>query len=76
MSSCGGSRRDRGAEMTEDATMDRLLSARTVRELIDAPDRTFRRWVAGGKFPPPDRRIGRVLRWRESTVRQFIEAVQ
>jgi len=54
---------------------DRLLSAKTVRRLLDVSDRGLRRWVSGGKFPPADVQIGRTLRWRESTVRGFIEAV-
>ena len=62
--------------MTEDAALDRLLSARTVRMMLDTPERTLRRWIAAGKFPPADKRIGRALRWRESTVRRFIETAQ
>jgi predicted DNA-binding transcriptional regulator AlpA len=30
--------------------------------------RTLRRWPAAGRFPPPDKKIGRVMRWRPSTV--------
>ena len=55
--------------MSEAATTtDRLLSAKSVRELLDVSDRGLRRWVAAGKFPPADLRIGRNLRWRKSTV--------
>ena len=53
--------------------LDRLLSAATVCQIIDTKPRTFRRWIADGRFPKPDMRIGRALRWRESTVRAFIE---
>ena len=55
---------------------DPLLSARSVRALLDVSDRGLRRWVAGGRFPKPDVKIGRSLRWKESTVAQFIESSQ
>ena len=52
---------------------DRLLSIRSVRALIDVSDRGLRRWIAAGKFPPPDVRIGRNLRWRQSTIDAVIK---
>lgn len=55
------------------ADLGPLLSAKHVRELLDVSDRGLRRWIAGGKFPPADLRIGVSLRWRESTVRDFLE---
>lgn len=65
------------ARATEEARLvsmeDRLLSAKSVRGLLDCGDRTLRRWIGSGRFPKADIRIGRNLRWRESTVRQFIE---
>lgn len=54
------------------ATTDRLLSAKSVRELLDVSDRGLRRWVAAGKFPPADVKIGRNLRWRQSTIDRVI----
>lgn len=51
---------------------DGLMRAKTICTLLDCSDRTLRRWVAYGKFPPPDRKIGRTLRWRSSTVDCFI----
>lgn len=48
------------------------MSARTIRELLDVSDRGLRRWVAGGKFPKADLRIGRSLRWKRSTVSRFV----
>lgn len=60
--------------MTPAATnMDALLSTQTVRKLLDVSDRCLRRWVAAGKFPPADMQIGRTLRWKQSTVTEFIE---
>lgn len=53
--------------------LDRLLGVRAVCQILDTRDRTLRRWICAGKFPKPDKRIGRTLRWRESTVRNFIE---
>ena len=54
-------------------TEDPLWSAKTVREYVDAPDRTFRRWLSAGRFPPPDLRIGTSLRWRRSTVLAWVQ---
>ena len=56
-----------------DDRVDGLLGSRTVRELLECSDRTLRRWIDAGKFPRPDRRIGRSLRWRRSTVIRFIK---
>lgn len=58
----------------EQREVDRLLNARSVLALIDCSERCLRRWVACGKFPPPDIRIGRSLRWRASTIREFVES--
>lgn len=62
-----------GAPVNAPDARNGLLRASKVRELLDCSDRTLRRWVAAGKFPPPDRKIGRTLRWRASTVNEFIE---
>lgn len=62
------------SEVTKiDATLDPLLSTRRVCQAIDVSDRCLRRWVRAGKFPPPDIQVGRTLRWRASTIRNFIE---
>lgn len=53
--------------------LDGLLSSRTVCELLDTSDRNLRRLVASGEFPPPDRRLGRGLRWKHSTVQGFLD---
>ena len=52
----------------------RLLSVRLVCEMLCTTDRSLRRWVHRGLVPPPDVRIGRNLRWRESTIRKLIDA--
>lgn len=62
--------------MTDDPDpnkLERLLSTRTVCELLDISDRGLRRWIAKGIFPPPDVRLGSRLRWKESTIRRVIE---
>lgn len=51
---------------------DGFISAATVRAYLDVPDRTFRRWIAAGRFPRPDLRIGKSLRWRRSTVLAWV----
>ncbi len=48
-----------GSGATSKVGLERLYSARTIRALLDVPDRTFRRWIAAGRFPRPDVRIGR-----------------
>ena len=58
----------------DNGQLDPLLSTRTVCRLLDTSDRNLRRLVASGKFPPPDRRLGRSLRWKASTVRGFLES--
>ena len=55
-----------------DDGLERLYSARSIRHLLDVPDRTLRRWIAAGKFPPADVRFGSTMRWRESTVRNAV----
>lgn len=51
----------------------KLLSSRTVCEVLDISDRNLRRLVAGGKFSPADLHLGRSLRWKASTVRTFLD---
>ncbi len=55
------------------ATPDRLLRVKDVCDIVKCSDRALRRWVASGKFPPHDLKIGRNLRWRESTVDRFVQ---
>jgi len=53
--------------------LDRLLPVSRVCEILAVSDRSLRRWVHLGLLPPPDVRIGRNLRWRESTIRKICE---
>ncbi len=52
--------------------LDRLLPVSRVCEILAVSDRSLRRWVHLGLVPPPDVRIGRNLRWRESTIRALV----
>jgi hypothetical protein len=36
-------------------------------------ERTVRKWIAAGRFPPPDLRLGRGLRWKIETLERFME---
>jgi predicted DNA-binding transcriptional regulator AlpA len=45
-----------------------ILNARDTAKLLRIGIRTFWRWVQAGQFPPPDVRLGRVLRWRRETI--------
>ena len=53
-----------------------LLGTKTVCKWLDCSERSLRRWRASGRFPPPDVRFGRMLRWYGSTVLGFIEQDQ
>lgn len=61
------------SEQSANISLDGLLSSRTVCGLLDTSDRNLRRLVASGEFPPPDRRLGRGLRWKHSTVQGFLD---
>lgn len=54
--------------------IDTLINFKQMCKIISTPGRTARRWISAGKLPPPDVRIGRAIRWRVSTIRQFIES--
>jgi len=61
------------ASVTNPSEMDRLLTVREICATLGCSDRALRRWIQGGHFPPPDRRLGtRSLRWRASTISAFI----
>lgn len=51
---------------------DPLWSARKVREFLDVSDKWLRRRLSCGRFPLPDARFGRAMRWRRSTIEHFI----
>ena len=51
---------------------ERLLSRRTVCELIDVSDDTLRRMIARGDFPAATHRLGQVERWRHDLVSAWL----
>jgi len=53
--------------------LERLLTVRQVCSTLSVSDRSLRRWVHLGLVPPPDVRIGRNLRWKESSIRRIRE---
>jgi len=57
-------------------TLEKLLGARAVCELLSVNDRTLRRWLSCGRFPAPLRLPGRRLRWRESVIRDFLTGLE
>ena len=42
------------------------------RALLAGQERTLSRWIGAGRFPPPDLRIGKSLRWRRSTILAWV----
>jgi len=52
---------------------DLLLSTRRVCTWLDTTDRNLRRLIQAGKFPPADLILGRSLRWKESTLRGWMQ---
>lgn len=56
-------------------TIDNLLSARKVREVLDCSDRCLRRWIQSGRIPAP-LRIGRQLRWKAGAIAEFVNSLE
>lgn len=61
------------ADPATDPARIQLLGSRSLCQAMDISDRCLRRWIAAGKFPRADVRIGSTLRWRASTVKRWIE---
>lgn len=54
----------------------RLGDAMLFRELLGNPGRsTFARYLQMGLIPPPDRKLGTLNRWFESTIAAAVEAL-
>ena len=63
-----------GEPMPADSPPERLLwSIDQIAVATDLCRRTIERMIAAGTFPAADARIGRLVRWRDATVRQAIE---
>ena len=67
----------RGEVLTNDSApevqLEPLLTARQVCRLLAVGERTLRRWVSSGRFPQPDVRIKKTIRWKRQTLRDVIE---
>jgi predicted DNA-binding transcriptional regulator AlpA len=50
-----------------------LLRISDLQRILACDRRTIERMRAAGKLPPPDLHIGRSPRWREETIRAWIE---
>lgn len=54
--------------------VDRMWGPDRFHTFLGIGRRTFQTWRALGKLPDPDLKIGRVIRWRESTIHRWVEA--
>lgn len=52
---------------------EQMLRTRDITSMIRVHDRTFRRMLSCGKFPMPDVRMGRSMRWYASTVKDWMD---
>jgi predicted DNA-binding transcriptional regulator AlpA len=52
--------------------LEQYLTTNDIIAALRWPDRTLRRHIAAGTFPKPDTRLGTRLRWKRSTVEQFL----
>ncbi|KAA0220670.1 MAG: helix-turn-helix domain-containing protein [Planctomycetota bacterium] len=53
---------------------EKLLSLKDICALVSLGERTARRWLTTGALPPPDARLaGKLLRWRASTIHEWVE---
>jgi len=41
--------------------------------MLRVTDRTLRNWRVSGEFPEPDLQCGKSLRWKESTIRKWMQ---
>jgi excisionase family DNA binding protein len=63
----------RGRTGAQPSSQPRLLSTTDVAEFLSISRRTLERMLSAGEFPAPDKRIGRMSRWRPETVDNWIE---
>jgi len=52
--------------------LDQLVDTRDVMSALRISRRTLQRLLESGKFPRPDRRVGRGLRWKRETIQVWI----
>ncbi|MDF7671130.1 hypothetical protein PT276_08000 [Orbaceae bacterium ESL0721] len=59
----------------EQTTIDpRYSKAQVCNYIGDIDNTTLDKWVASGKFPPPDLYLGRHPRWKLSTINAYLNA--
>ena len=54
--------------------LDALWNAKRVCGFLCVTDRWIRRNMACGRFPPPDFRLGRAMRWKPSTIDAYLQS--
>lgn len=55
-------------------TIEKYIGVKEIRLLLSVTDRWLRRAIAANRFPRPNLKLGRNLRWSESAVRSFVAA--
>lgn len=57
-------------------TCEQLMRPRDVARTLNIGKRTFERWLASGRFPRPDIKVGpKILLWKPATVTAWVEQV-
>jgi predicted DNA-binding transcriptional regulator AlpA len=54
-------------------SIEPLLSQEDLARVLNASRRTIERMRAAGKLPRPDLRINKMPRWKQSTIREWID---
>ena len=49
------------------------VGTKDVTTALGTSDRNLRRLIQAGKFPKPDLRLGRMLKWKVTTIEAFLE---
>lgn len=53
----------------------KLLSGKTLSELLEINIDTIHLWVREGKFPKPDIKSNRFSRWKYTTIKKWIDTI-
>lgn len=56
------------------ARSERLVSPEEFATYLAIGRRTFQTWRGVGKLPPPDLSLGKIIRWRWTTIEAWMEA--
>jgi len=60
--------------VSDPTTVEKIMSVGDIIAFLGVSRRTIERLLSSGRFPQPDCRIGKLPRWKPSTVRAWIEA--